>query len=109
MLWNPANDLDQIGKELYCMADFLDRNGWCRYDLYGRDGVCMHGAHMMTASSVESLMKLENYIKATKQVRFSAYELENGISHIAQWNDHFCKDKAEAVQVCRDAAHWQET
>jgi hypothetical protein len=45
MLWDPKNDLDVIGKDLWNAADRLRTVGWCRNLMHNGDGKeCIAGA-----------------------------------------------------------------
>lgn len=102
MLWDPKNDLDAVGKQLYAAAGYIEEHGWTQYRLSDKYGVCIFGAMMITgADSQEALERLD---KHCRQLLIKSRIYPHTEGPIPLWNDLVCRSKAEAVQCLRDAA-----
>ncbi len=97
MLYDPKHDLDEIGKELWKAADYIEEHGWCRGTLKKEDGrVCIVGA-INAAGRFHSECEHRLYF-------FLREKMLNLTFGVVSWNDKICKSKDEAVAALREAA-----
>lgn len=94
-------------------ADYIEKNGWRRHSMYGKDGtVCALGG-FQASNHIE---RGESWYKWPERVRAAIHALATYLpnpqgyrsnqsdSIIAQWNDSLAKDKQEILDKMREAS-----
>jgi hypothetical protein len=91
---------------LEASADYMEVHGWTRLEAISENGeVCMYGAFYEVTNSLPE-NSLSEYMDAYNQIREAYACLYKALEgyQIAEWNDHVCASKYEAIDMFRRAA-----
>ncbi len=94
MLHDPRYDLDHVGRVMDRAADLLEECGWCRFPV--------RGSRPVTCVAL-AIGKMSDDL-ATQDAAHHRLHAFLGIDNTVFWNDHICKDQAQAVVALRGAA-----